>query len=59
MNQRREMCPICTQPFQDGEIVILYRTWRGDSGTIDKAEGHLDCALALSRGEKRKHPPRS
>ena len=47
------MCPICTEPFRDNEMVIECHKW--DKGTF---LAHIDCALALSRGEKgRKHPP--
>jgi hypothetical protein len=53
----QDMCPICTEPFQNDEVVIEFRKW--DTKKLEEADtflAHLDCALSLSRKEKRKHP---
>jgi hypothetical protein len=49
----QDMCPICCEPFKSTEIVIEYQKW----GEM-KLLAHLDCALALSKAEDRKHPPK-
>jgi len=54
MQTKRDMCPICAEPFKENEVVIIYQTWKPDAGVMDKA--HLDCALYRSRTEERKHP---
>ena len=56
MQTKRDMCPICAEPFQENEVVIVYQPWKPGAGVVDKAQAHLDCALYLSRTEERKHP---
>ncbi len=55
MKSKQDMCPICTEPFKKDEVVIEYEMW-GTSSEL-KFLAHLDCALAVSRAEGRKHPP--
>jgi hypothetical protein len=49
------MCPICSEPFQKGEVVVQYVTWEKDKAP--GKYGHMDCVLYLSKIEERKHPP--
>ena len=47
-----DMCPICTQPFNQGEAVVQFQRWPDEP-----LRGHADCVDYLSRTEKREHPP--
>jgi hypothetical protein len=55
VQDEQDMCLICIEPFKNGEVVIEYRKWNAASDETFLA--HLDCALSLSRGENRRHPP--
>lgn len=49
----QDLCPICTEAFNDKDVVIAIERWNHGS---EKA--HLDCALYLSATEEgRPHPP--
>ena len=56
MQTKRDMCPVSAESFKENEVIIVYQTWKPNAGVVDKAQGHLDCALYLSRTEERKHP---
>ena len=47
-----DMCPICTQPFNQGEVVVQFQRWPDEP-----LLGHADWVDYLSRTEKREHPP--
>jgi hypothetical protein len=48
----QDVCPICTGAFKNSEVIISFRKWPEKEARL----AHLDCALMLSEGEKRKHP---
>jgi hypothetical protein len=52
---QQTICPICTQPFQRGQILIEYREWGRDQEQARLA--HMDCVMHLSSTEERKQPP--
>jgi len=52
----QNMCPICTNWFAEGDMIVEYRKWSGGDGS-DIYLGHLDCVLQLSVAERRNHPP--
>ncbi len=39
-------CPICTEDFEDGEIVIAFRTW-----PQNEVLGHAGCVASISEYE--------
>ena len=47
---KQDMCPICTQQFQNKDIVIEYREWNEEIKSEDVKFGHLDCVLYLPKG---------
>lgn len=49
----QDMCPICVEPFKEGEVLVQYVTWGKNAGKL----GHFDCVMALSKAEERNHPP--
>lgn len=55
MSNTQDICPICTEPFKDDEVLVRYVTW-GKKQLAEKL-GHLDCVLHLSKSEVRNHPP--
>jgi hypothetical protein len=46
---QEEMCPICTTPFADEEIVMQYRA----RGTSQTKWAHVRCVMVLSTPDKK------
>ena len=57
MQKIQDMCPICTYPFKEEEVIVQYFTWKGNGKTLEPRLGHVDCILYLSKIEERDHPP--
>jgi hypothetical protein len=58
-SQPQDMCPICTKPFADKDVVIRYSRWdkkwgKPGASAPDSELGHLRCVLGLSQMETKK-----
>ena len=47
MASERNICAICNEAFQDGEIVTPFRQWPGD-----EQQSHIDCLISLLSDEE-------
>lgn len=56
---RQGKCTVCGSIFQEEEVVIRLREWNTEGEPADNEWVHLDCALYLSKIEKRSHPPQN